>query len=208
MHYCALMHSPNESKHTLIIDAHPDPESFSSAIARTSLETLGPNNATILELRDLNFDLSLRYGYRKRMDLEEDLQQAQHLISGARHLILVTPVWWGSVPALLKGFLDRVLLPGFGFRYRKNSALWDKLLKGRSAQVYITMDSPYWWFRYVYKNPAINMLKKTVLEFCGFSPVKIRVFDQVRFSDTSRRQRWLERVRKESGGLLRRRMYA
>ena len=188
-------------KKILIIDAHPDPESLSSSIARASWEALG-KKGELLELRNLNFELSLKNGYRRPTELEDDLKKAQSLISEADHLVIATPVWWGSVPALLKGFFDRTLVPGFGVKYRKGSPLWDKLLAGRSAQLYVTMDSPYWWFRFVYGNPAINMLKKTVLEFCGIKPVKVRVFDQVRSSTSERRKRWLNSVRKDSLRLI------
>tara|TARA_B100001939_G_scaffold295411_1_gene268869 strand:- start:6614 stop:7228 length:615 start_codon:yes stop_codon:yes gene_type:complete len=200
MHLCAFMHSQGSrktGKRILIIDAHPDPESLSSSIARASWEALG-EKSELLELRKLQFELSLKNGYRKPTEMEEDLRKAQRLITEADHIIIATPVWWGSVPALLKGFLDRTLLPGFGFKYRKGSPLWDKLLAGRSAQLYVTMDSPYWWFRFVYGNPAINMLKRTVLEFCGIKPVRVRVFDQVRSSNPEKRKRWLDLVKKES----------
>lgn len=209
MHYCASMHSQNDASGTgsgkayniLIIDGHPNQESFSKVMAETLLESLPPHSARIISLRDLEFDPILKSGYREPMPLEPALVELQQLIQDSKHLVLISPVWWGSVTALMKGFLDRVLLPGFAFKYRKGSPLWDRLLAGRSASVYLTMDSPYWWFRFVYGNPAVRMLKHAVLKFCGFSPVRFRIFDQFRFSDEKKRSIWLHSVRKDGARL-------
>ena len=86
-------------------------------------------------------------GYAQIQPLEPDLLDAQASITWAQHLVWVYPIWWGGLPALLKGFLDRIFLPGFAFKYRPNSALWDRLLTGRSAELLVTMDSPPWYYR-------------------------------------------------------------
>jgi len=75
--------------------------------------------------------------------------------------------------AVLKGFIDKVFLPGFAFQYRNGSVWWDKLLKGRSARLIVTMDTPPWYFRWIYGRPGHNAMKKAILEFCGIKPVKI-----------------------------------
>jgi putative NADPH-quinone reductase len=74
--------------------------------------------------------------------LGPDLVRAQQALLAARHVAWVYPVWWGTMPALLKGFLDRTLVSGFAYRYRPNSPLWDRLLRGRSAELLVTMDAP------------------------------------------------------------------
>ncbi|MBU45693.1 MAG: hypothetical protein CMN76_20970 [Spirochaetaceae bacterium] len=199
MHTLSLTPTSKSGKaNILIIDGHPNQESFSRAIAETLHESLPPHSARIISLRDLQFDPILKTGYQEPMSLEPDLVELQELIQSANHLVLISPVWWGSVTALMKGFLDRVLLPGFAFKYRKGSPFWDRLLAGRSASVYLTMDSPYWWFRFVYGNPAVKMLKHAVLKFCGYSPVRFRIFDQFRFSDEKKRRNWLELVRRDA----------
>src|SRR5256885_16433644 len=72
--------------------------------------------------------------YRQDQPLEPDLQRAQADILWASHLAWAYPTWWGGLPALLKGFIDRIFLPGFAFKYRKGSVLWDRLLAGRTAR--------------------------------------------------------------------------
>ena len=104
----------------LIINGHPDPESFCTHLANAYQKGALAANAQVdlLHLYQLAFDPVLRYGYRQRTELEPDLVNAQKLIAEANHLVFVYPTWWGTYPALLKGFIDRVFLPKFAFKYR------------------------------------------------------------------------------------------
>ena len=94
---------------TLILLGHPDKKSLCSSIAdnyeKGALEKGG--DVKRLNLHDLSFNLNLKNGYRTIQNLEEDLVNAQNLIKWASHIVIIFPVWWGGVPALLKGFLDR-----------------------------------------------------------------------------------------------------
>lgn len=184
------------TKKIALILGHPDRDSFCGAIADTYVQNAqaAGHEVRSFYLGELEFDPVLRHGYRQRQNLEPALEQVQQAISWAEHVVLVYPVWWGSMPALLKGLFDRVLLPGFAFKYRKNSSLWDKLLSGRSAQAFITMDTPRWFFRWVYKMPAHHQLKKTILEFCGIQPVRIDTFAPLRDANDAKRQHWLAQV--------------
>lgn len=143
----------------------------------------------------LDFNPNLRYGYRKRTNLEPDLLEAQRLIQWSEHIVLVHPVWWGSVPALLKGFLDRTFLPGFAFKKHEGSLTrWDKLLKGRSAHIIATADQPAWFYRLRYNRPSHHMLKGLLFEFCGVRPVKSTFLGPLRLSSDAFRERGLEKV--------------
>jgi NAD(P)H dehydrogenase (quinone) len=181
----------------LIICGHPDRESFSAALSQAYAEAAraAGHELELLHLGDLVFDPILRRGYRQLQPLEPDLLRAQAQLSWAQHLVFVYPVWWGGVPALLKGFLDRLLLPGFGFRYRKNSSLWDGLLKGRSARLIATLDTPGWYFRWIWGAPAHRQMRDTVLKFCGIAPVRLSAFAPLRGSSDGQRAKWLHAVR-------------
>ncbi len=133
-----------------ILLAHPNIHSFNGAIADFCEQEAIANGHQVKRqnLGDLRFDPILWKGYNEIQALEPDLQQAQQNLLWCDRWIIVYPVWWGSVPALLKGFLDRVLLPGFAFKYHKKDPFWDKLLQGRSAQLITTSDAPaiwLWW---------------------------------------------------------------
>lgn len=183
-------------KKILVINGHPQKESFCGALAKKYEEGASASGADcfLVNLHELHFNLNLEYGYKKQMELEPDLVKAQSLIQDADHVVFVYPIWWAMMPALLKGFIDRVFLSGFAFKYRSNSPLWDKLLTGKTARIIITMDSPRWYYRFVLKSPGINAMKKGVLEFCGFKPVKVTVFTPLRKSADDTRQKWLHSV--------------
>lgn len=185
-------------KNILLILGHPDNESYCAALAEAYKEGATREGANIkyVRLADLEFDPILHWGYNKRMDLEPDLVKTQEDIKWADHIVIVYPTWWGNMPALLKGFLDRILLPGFAYKYRtKNSLLWDKLLKGRSARLIITSSSNPWLFWLFFGYAGHLAMKKVTLWFCGIKPVKVSWFGPVlKVSDLKRKQ-WIEKVR-------------
>jgi putative NADPH-quinone reductase len=183
----------------LIINGHPDPESFSAALSAAYQKgafTSGHDVKT-LNLRQLDFNPILTFGYRQRTEsdrMEPDLLRAQELIKWADHLVWVFPVWWGSLPALLKGFLDRTFLPGYAFSYRENSIWWDKLLKGRTARVIQTLDQPPWFYRWINGRPTYHVMKKMVLGFCGVKRIRVTSFGPVKKSKAETREKWLRKV--------------
>ena len=182
----------------VIINGHPDRESFCHALSQAYKQGAQGAGAEVREINvgDLKFSPNLAHGYRKITGLEEDLLKAQDSIKWAEHLVFVYPTWWGTMPALLKGFIDRTFLPGFAFKYRDNSTWWDRLLTGRSGRMIVTMDAPVWFFRIVYGKPGHNAMKKMILEFCGIKPVRITSFGSVKRSSDKQRIRWLEQVKR------------
>lgn len=188
---------PRPLKRILLINGHPDHESFNFALAAAykAEATAAGFEVRELVIRDLQFSPNLSFGYRQRCELEPDLLRAQEWIKWADHLVWIYPVWWGGLPALLKGFLDRTFLPGFAFRKRENSVWWDKLLTGKSARIISTMDQPAWYYWLVYGAPSHRAMKKCTLEFCGISPVRITSVGPVRLSKPTTREKWLKITR-------------
>lgn len=177
----------------LVILGHPDTESFCASLAKAYIEGAKStgNDIRILNLGDLNFDPILWKGYNKVQELEPDLVKASELIEWSNHMVFVYPNWWGTMPALMKGFFDRVFLPGFAFKYRDNSPFWDKLLSGRTAHLIVTMDTPPWYYRWIYHRPGHNEMKRTILGFCGIKIVKITEIAMLRNSLPKMREKWL-----------------
>lgn len=181
------------SKRILVILGHPDNDSFCAAIASAYIEgakAVG-NEVQLMKLADLSFDPVLHKGYNSIQELEPDLLAGQAAITWAQHIVFVYPIWWGAMPALLKGFIDRVFLPGFAFKYREGSIFWDRLLSGRSARLLVTMDTPPWYFRWVYRMPGHNQMKRTILEFSGIKPVAVSSFGPIKDSSQQKRDKWL-----------------
>lgn len=133
-----------------------------------------------IAVRDLAFDPYLRRGYAEVQPFEPNLERISAAIAACDHLVVGFPMWWGSEPAQLKGLIDRVLLPGFAFRYHRADPFWDRLLAGRSADAIITTDTPSWYLRWAYGNPVVRRWRGQILGFCGFKPVRIARFGPVR----------------------------
>jgi len=189
-------------KRTLIILGHPNPESYCGTLAdhyATGARNAGSTVET-LALADLTYDIVLHRGYREIQELEPDLTMLQEKIRAADHLVFVYPTWWGGPPALLTGTIERMLLPGFGFKYHKNSPLWDKLLKGKSARIITTMDSPYLYYLLAWGAPGDKLMKHAVLKFCGISPVRFTHVDRLRFRSDAWRKEMLEKVEQVAAG--------
>lgn len=180
----------------LLINGNPRLGSFTSALAdayqrgaaqRSDLEIVR------LDLHALDFDPILHHGYHQRTPHEPDLEQAMALFKRAEQVVFLYPVWWGSMPALLKGFLDRVFLPGHFFQYHENGLTWDKLMRGKRARVIMTMDAPVWYDRLIYGSPARRAMKRLVLDFCGFRS-RFTTIGAVKHLSEAKRGRWLQRV--------------
>ncbi|MGV0832137.1 NAD(P)H-dependent oxidoreductase [Empedobacter brevis] len=183
-------------KKILIINGHPNKNAFNNVIViayKTGAENTGAEVKEIV-IGDLQFNPNLQFGYQKRTELEPDLIEAWEKIKWAEHLVWVHPVWWGGLPAVTKGFIDRLFLPGFAFQYKENSVWWDKLLKGKTARIITTLDQPSWYYWLVYGRPSVNQLKKSTLEFCGIKPVKVTYIGVVKIATPEIRNKWIEKV--------------
>lgn len=185
-----------DGKRILMILGTPKGSSLCHALAEAYVQGARAQGHVVrqLKLAELKFDPVLHDGYDQGQTLEPDLLEAQRHIHWAEHLVFVYPVWWGGLPALLKGFFDRVFLPGFAFKYRGNSQLWDKLLSGRTADLLVTLDTPPWYFRWLYGAPAHRQMTRTILGFSGIRTRRLAEFAPVRPSSEEQRQGWLRRA--------------
>lgn len=180
----------------LVLLGHPDTAGLCGRLAGSYATAAREGGHAVEELRlgDLRFDPVLRHGFRADQELEPDLQRAQQLLLWSQHLVVVVPVWWGSTPALFKGFCDRVLLPGFAFRYHQRGPGWDRLLAGRSARLVLTMDAPLWYFRLFARSAAERAVRDATLGFCGFNPVRSTCVGAARKLDAAGEQGWIRRI--------------
>lgn len=185
-------------KKILIINGHPDKESFNYGLSQAYKNGANKSNAAVKEIniRELDFNPNLQFGYRKRPELEPDLLIAQEMIKWANHLVWIYPVWWGSVPAIMKGFIDRVFLPGFAFKKREGSVWWDKFLTGKTARLICTLDQPAWFYKWVNGQPSNHAMKKLTMHFVGIKKVKITTIGPLRLSTNEFRNKWLQKIEK------------
>jgi len=184
-------------KKILVINGHPTKNSFCNALSDTyaSAAVAEGNQLVVLNLYDLDFRINFKNGYSKREETEKDILLAQEKIKWADHIVIVHPVWWGSVPALLKGFFDTALLPGFAFKYRKEGPWWDKLLSGKTGHIIYTCDTPIWVYKHFYMAPSVTQVKKRTLQFCGISKVRVTGIGPIRKSKQEFREKWLDKIK-------------
>ena len=180
----------------LVILGHPSTSSLCCALADTYTHRAksAGHDVRVLRLGQLTFDPVLHHGYTQIQPLEPDLLSAQSDILWATHLTFVFPIWWGGIPALMKGFLDRIFLPGFAFKYRAGKAFPDKLLSGRTAHLLVTLDTPPWYYRWFYRMPGLHQMRKTTLEFCGIKPIKTLMFGPLLGCTAAQRDKWLKKA--------------
>ncbi len=187
------------SLNVLMILGHPRKDSFCAALFNACREgaTAAGAHVETLRLADMDFDPNVHAESPEQQPLEPDLQHARELIEWADHLLFVYPTWWGSAPALLKGFLDRIVMPGFAFHFRDPDRLgWDRLWKGKTSQAITTMDTPPVLYRRYYGQPGTRALLRATLGFCGVRARRGLMLGPVRLSDAEQRRRWLIRAQR------------
>lgn len=183
----------------LVINGHPRENSFSQALVAAYAQGARKAGAqlTCLDLHALTFNPNVTHDSPWQQNQEPAILQARHLIARAQHLVFVYPTWWGTMPALLKGFIDRVFTAGFAFEETEGGTGYAPLLRGRTAQLITTMDTPAWVYRWIYLAPGHNAMRRAILEFCGFEMARTLSFGPVRYSTPAQRQLWLGKAEKE-----------
>ena len=150
-----------------------------------------------LNIGEMQFDPILHKGYRERQELEPSLVRFQELILSCDHFVVVYPVWWVGMPAILKGLFDRAWLPGSAFRYIKTRAgertiFWNRLLRGKTARIIMTSGTAPWLVRFLPGNVNAQ-LRWGILWFAGFK-VRSMWLGPAENVPQARKARWLARV--------------
>lgn len=148
----------------------------------------------ICALDNIHFDPILHDGYAKIQELEPDLKLAKDDILWADHIVSVYPLWWGSFPAIMKGFVDRVFLPGIFFKFEQGQLFPRKLLKGKSGRALVTLDTGFWLGRVGlgFLHRLITCL--AVWRFVGIAPFRMSLFGPMVSSNETYRKKWLARA--------------
>ena len=186
------------SKKIFVWVGHPRETSLSHGMADAYSKGAQESGAEIRRMNvfDMQFDPDLTYGYHQRKDHEPCLTEFRDNILWADHLCWAYPQWWGGMPAKMKGVIDRAFLPGFAMNYHDNNAGWDKLLKGRSADILMTSDAPVWFDSFFYGRAAKNQVKRTVLWFTGVAPVHTLQVATVKGASEKAIKGWLDKAYK------------
>ena len=185
------------NKKILIVLAHPQAKSYCGALAQAYADGAREAGAELrqVNLAKITFNPVGSGSLEKPLELEPALKQAQADIQWAEHLVFVYPILWGTIPALLKGFIERVFAPGFAVNFHKDSPLWDRLLKGRSARLLVTLNTPPLLYRLLFRRAGHITMKRSILQFCGINPVHITDVGPMKNSSAEKREKWIQQAR-------------
>ncbi len=182
----------------VIIDGHPDPDRarLCHALAEAYAEgaQAAGNQIKRIDVAVLDFPL-----LRTQVDFRNsappvDIASAQEAITWADHIVILYPLWLGTMPALLKGFLEQVFRPSFAMDYT-NGKFPKGRLSGRSARIVITMGMPGFAYRWFFGAHSLKSLERNILKFVGIRPVRETLFGMVETATDAKRAGWLDTMR-------------
>jgi len=186
-------------KNIVVVQGHPDAQArhFGHALADEYAKGCedGGHAVRRIEVARLSFPL-----LRTKEDFEkgappDEIAEAQDIIRGADHLVIIYPLWLGSMPALLKAFFEQAFRPGFAFEYQTSGGPAKKLLTGKSARIIVTMGMPAWVYRLIFFAHSVKSLRRNILGFCGIRPIKSTLIGSIEGMSEKRRTGWLDEMR-------------
>ena len=186
------------SRRILIADLHPARLSLSAALAQAYRDgaTGAGHQIRTAALSEMQFNPDFgQASFRAAPALEPDLVTFRENLTWAQHVVLITPMWWGGLPARTKGLFDRTLLPGYAFDPRqKHMGVPKPLLSGRSARLILTSDTPGWAFALMYRRALKHQVQRQILGYVGIKPMAFTHFSPVERSSDTIRARWLAQI--------------
>lgn len=185
------------AKRILIIQGHPDSQAIHFGHALADAYAAGARDAghDVRRIAVATIDFPV---LRSKEDWDTQacppsLLPAQQDIAWADHIVIFFPLWLGSMPALLKAFLEQVFRPGFAVQTEQSGRLWKKLLDGKSGRVVVSMGMPALVYRWFYRAHSVKSLERNILAFAGIAPVRTSVIGMVEGA-AARREKWLARM--------------
>jgi NAD(P)H dehydrogenase (quinone) len=187
----------------LILYAHPNPASFAHAILETlqNAYSQAGHDVVIRDLYALNFDpvlISRDFEVTRAGTVPADIATEQAHVAWADAITVIYPVWWGGFPAILKGWVDRVLLYGFAFRYGENGV--EGLLKGKRVILVANHGNPYDFYAQSGMHAAMKQIADAgIFGFCGMEVLEQVYFGEVPSVDDVTRKGYLAQIEEKAG---------
>ena len=188
-----------------VILGHPDRKSLNHAIAGAVVATLEKNGHAVYfhDLYEEKFDPLLSIEEMpKNVSLSSDIEKHCGEISRADGIIIIHPNWWGQPPAILKGWIDRVIRPGVAYAFQesdKGEGVPKGLLKAKTAIVFNTSNTETGREKKVFGDPLETIWKNCIFDLCGVTNFYRKMFNIVITSSEEQRRDWLEEVRQTVG---------
>jgi putative NADPH-quinone reductase len=181
-----------------IVQGHPDPskERFGRALQAAYEEGArnGGHEVRVIDVATLDFPMLHTKDDWERGAPPPAIREAQATLRWADHIVFFYPLWAGSMPALLKGFIEQAFRPGFAMD-PAGGLLAARPLRGRSARIVVTMGMPAFVYRWFFRAHSLKSLQRNILGFCGIAPIKVSLVGRVDEPDASARKHWLGKMR-------------
>jgi putative NADPH-quinone reductase len=189
------------AKRIAIIQGHPDPAGrhLLHALADAYAEgaTAAGHEVRRIEVAQLEFPLLRTQAEFEAGALPPTLAQPREDMRGAEHWVFLFPLWHGTMPALLKGFLEHIFRPGFALEY-KEGGFPKRLLAGHSARIVVTMGMPVLLYRWYFGAHGLRGFEHSMLRFAGIKPIRESLYGPT-FADDKKRASWIEDMRRHGG---------
>lgn len=186
-------------KRILVINAHPDrtKHHLCSSFAEAYCEGAAATGHEIRRIDLAGFDFPMLHSQEEFESgrVPQELEIAVQDLVWAEHLVFIFPLWLGTMPALLKAFLEQVMRPGVAFTHARKDGPAKTLLKGRSARIIVTMGMPAILYRLWFLSHGVATLRRGILNFVGIKPVRQTFYGMLEQASEVKRQKWLEQVR-------------
>jgi putative NADPH-quinone reductase len=190
------------AKRILIIDGHPDQKAGHYLHALSSAyrdgAQAGGHLVRGIVVSELWFPLLRTSEDFRSGTPPEGIRKAQEWFEWADHVVILFPLWLGSMPALLKGFFEQVFRPGFAFTTTGGRLFPRKkrLLAGKSVRIIVTMGMPAWFYRWYFRAHSVKSLRRNILAACGLKPIRASCVGPVETMSQASRGNWLSKVQR------------
>ncbi|WP_155287597.1 NAD(P)H-dependent oxidoreductase [Lacticaseibacillus zhaodongensis] len=188
---------------TVIVTSHPYEGSFCHALMMAAKEgaLAAGNTVDVIDLEADHFDPVMHsadlIGFLKHKAQDEQAKDYIARVKAADHLILVFPIWWELMPAMMKGFIDKVVFPGETFDYTHGGkGMASKLDKLQSTTIMTTMNTPKSLYRWVFGNAIQRALVRGTFRKMGLKNIRWMSCNMVKGSSDQRRAGWLDEAKR------------
>jgi putative NADPH-quinone reductase len=194
------------AKKITIIQGHPDPAENRFCHALADAYAAGAK-ATGHEVRRISaakvdFPILRTYDEFYKGTAPPVILPCQEAVGWADHLVILYPLWLGTMPALLKAFFEQLFRPGFAFTEPESGQMWHKLLTGKSCRIVVTMGMPAFVYRWYFFAHGLRSLERNILGFAGIGPIRESLIGMIGDMSADKRQKWLDEMTKLGGRAL------
>lgn len=188
-------------KRIIVLDGHPGANSLSRLFTDTYAKAAqgAGHHVRVVRLSELEFDMDFGDGgYGSWKPLEPQIEAVLKDLEWADHVVMSSPIWWGGLPAKLKGLLDRILLPGRAYDTRNLNKMGmpSPLFTGKTGRIILTSDSPRWFMRLAYGSALLRQLTGQIFGFVGIKPTRFTYFAGASHPKPGLVDRWAAEVQK------------